>query len=144
MRVTNRTGGPDSFDLAVLPGSDWPATLAITQTGVLANGENVFVDVQVTIPLTAAVGAVGQATVEAISAASPTMRATALLNTTASSDEIAYVALPDSGQVALIDTDRYVVLGVVDVGSAGCQHPWNTAITPNGDQVYVTCPRPIM
>lgn len=141
VRVTNRTGGPDSFDLAVLPGSDWPATLAITQTGVLADGENVSVDVQVTIPLTAAVGAVGQATVEAISAASPAMRATALLNTTASSDEIAYVALPDSGQVALIDTDRYVVLGVVDVGSAGCQHPWNTAITPNGDQVYVTCPQ---
>lgn len=141
LRVTNHTGSSDSFDLAVLPGNDWPTTLVTTQTGVLAPGESAFVDVQVAVPLTVTLGDVGQATVEAVSAAAPAVRATALLNTTASSDEIAYVALPDSGQVALIDTSRYVVLGVVNVGSAGCQYPWSTAITPNGDQVYVTCPQ---
>lgn len=141
LRVTNYTGSPDSFDLAVLPGNDWPATLVTTQTGVLAPGESAFADVQVTVPLTVAVGEVGQATVEAVSAAAPAVRDTALLNITASSDEIAYVALSGSGQVALIDTDRYVVLGVIDVRPAGCQYPGRTAITPNGDQVYVTCPQ---
>jgi DNA-binding beta-propeller fold protein YncE len=139
LRITNRTGEPDSFDLAVLSGNDWPATLAITQTGVLADGESVFVDVQVTVPLTVAVGDAGQATVEAVSVAQPAVRDTAVLNTTASSDEIAYVALAGSGRVALIDTDRYSVLGVVDVGVVGCQNPWRAAVTPAGDQVYVTC-----
>lgn len=139
LRVTNHTGGPDSFDLAVLPGNDWPTTPVIAQTGVLANGESVFVDVQVTVPLPVASGDVGQATVEAVSVAQPALRATALLNTTASSDEVAYVALGENGQVALIDTDRYVVLGMVDVGVVGCQNPWRAAITPAGDQVYVTC-----
>ncbi len=31
VRLTNRTGSPDSFDLAVQPGSDWPTTLSISQ-----------------------------------------------------------------------------------------------------------------
>jgi DNA-binding beta-propeller fold protein YncE len=124
----------------VQPGSDWPTTLSISQTGTLVSGESIVFDALVVVPAEAAVGDVGQSMIDAVSTTSPAVRSTAVLSTTAVSDELAYVALPDSNQVALIDTDGYSVLGVVDVGSVGCQAPFRAAITPTGAQIFMTCP----
>jgi hypothetical protein len=139
VRVTNHTGSPDSFELAVQSGNDWPTTLSISQTGTLADGASMQFDAWVTIPAGAAVGDIGQSTIEATSATSPTVRAAATLSTTAASDEIAYITMSENGLVTLVDTTLYTVLGAVDVGAAGCRGPWQATITPAGDQVYVSC-----
>lgn len=139
LRLANRTGGNDRFDLAVQPGSDWPATLSISQTGVLADWEDVSFQVLVTVPLTATVGDVGQVIVEATSTTTPTFSATALLSTTAASDEIAYLPLIGANSVALVDTALHVELGRIDVRAVNCRSPWRATITPAGDQVYVAC-----
>jgi YVTN family beta-propeller protein len=138
VRVTNHTGSPDSFELAVQPGSDWPTTLSISQTGTLADGASVLFDAWVTIPAGAAVGDIGQSTIEATSATSPTVQATAVLSTTASSDEIAYI-VSSNGSLTLVDTTLRRVLDVVSLDAAGCQIPRRAAITPDGAQVYVSC-----
>ena len=138
VRVANHTGSPDSFDLAVQPGSDWPTTLSIGQTGILADGESVLFDALVAVPAGAVVGDVGQSTIEASSTSTPTVRATATLSTTASSDEIAYVALGNN-KLALVDAVLYTVLGTIDLNAAGCDNPVQVSITPAGDQVYVSC-----
>jgi YVTN family beta-propeller protein len=136
--VDNRTGSPDSFELVVQPGSDWPTTLSISQTGMLADGESIVFDALVAVPAAAAVGDIGQSTIEATSATSPTVRATAVLSTTASSDEIAYI-VSSNFSLILVDTTLRRVLDVVDLSAAGCQSPERVAITPDGAQVYVSC-----
>lgn len=139
VRLTNRTGSPDSFELAVQPDSDWPTTLSISQTGVLADGESIFFDASVAIPAAVAVGDVGQSMVEATSTASPALRSTAVLSTTAISDEIAYV-VSRYGSLTLIDTTLRRVLDVINLSAAGCQSPERAAITSDGARVYVSCP----
>lgn len=138
VRVSNHTGSPDSFELAVQPGSDWPTTLSISQTGTLADGASMQFDAWVTIPAGAAVGDIGQSTIEATSATSPTVQATAVLSTTASSNEIAYI-VSSNGSLTLVDTTLRRVLDVVNLDAAGCQSPRRAAITPDGAQVYVSC-----
>jgi YVTN family beta-propeller protein len=139
VRLTNRTGAADSFDLAVQPGHAWATTTSITRTGVLSDGASIHVQALVAIPSTAAPGDLDQATIMATSVTSPTTSHTALINTQATSGEIAYVTLSQSNLVVLVDAALHTVLGTVDVGAAGCVFPWRATIAPAGHQVYVSC-----
>jgi YVTN family beta-propeller protein len=51
----------------------------------------------------------------------------------------AYVTLSDNDLVALLDTTTHTEIGSVNVGAAGCDHPWQAAMSPDGDHVYVGC-----
>jgi YVTN family beta-propeller protein len=51
----------------------------------------------------------------------------------------AYVTLSDDDLVALVDTATHTEVGTVNVGAAGCGHPWRAAMSPDGDRVYVAC-----
>jgi hypothetical protein len=95
IQLTNRTGRPDSFDLAIQPGYAWPTTTAITRTGVLTDGASIFFFTQVAIPASAAPGDVDQATVRVTSVTSPTITGTAAIATRATSGALAYVTLTD-------------------------------------------------
>lgn len=139
MQVTNRTGNADSFDLAVQPGNLWDTELSIAQTGVLPDGDSMSFEAYVSIPAGAAGGDADQATVQATSVTSPTITSTAQINTSATSGEIAYVTLSQSNLVALVDVALHTVIDTVNVGAAGCAFPWRAAITPAGDQVFVSC-----
>ncbi len=139
VRLTNRTGGPDRFDLAAQPGHAWPTTISITRTGVLTNGESIYFEAQVAIPPTVAPGDSDEAAIVATSLMTPTIGDTALVNTQATGGEIAYVTLSESNRVALVDVSRHTVLDTVDVGAADCFYPWRAAIIPAGHQVFVSC-----
>jgi YVTN family beta-propeller protein len=139
VQLTNRIGSADSFDLSVQPGSAWPTTLSLAQTGVLGDGESVSFTAQVAIPVDAAVGATDQAIILATSVTTPTISDTATLSTYATSGETAYVTLSQSNLIALVDTSLHSVLGTIDVGAAGCVFPWRATITPDGNQAYVSC-----
>lgn len=139
IQLTNRTGRPDSFDLAIQPGYAWPTTTTITRTGVLTDGASISFFAQVAIPASAAPGDVDQATVRVTSATSPTITSTAAITTRATSGLLAYVTLTEANQVALVDAPLHTVLGTVDVGAAGCILPWRAAVHPAGHQVFVSC-----
>jgi YVTN family beta-propeller protein len=51
----------------------------------------------------------------------------------------AYVTLRDSSLVSLVNTATYNEIGTVNVGAAGCDAPWQVAMSPDGDYVYVGC-----
>lgn len=138
VRLINHTGGPDSFALAVQPGSEWTTTLSISQTGTLVGGESIVFDALVVVPVEAAVGDVGQSMIEATSTTSPTVRSTTVLSTTAISDETAYI-VSRNGSLTLVDTTLRRVLDVVNLSAAGCESPERAAITPDGARVYVSC-----
>lgn len=139
LRLTNRTGSPDRFDIALQPGYDWPTTLSITRTGVLTGGASVMIHARVAIPTGAIPGDIDQATLVASSVATPTVSVTAQVTTQATSGEIAYVTLPESNLVGLVDASLYTVVDVVDMGAAGCYYPWRATISPDGREVYVSC-----
>ena len=50
-----------------------------------------------------------------------------------------YDALTNDDKVALVDTTLHQVLGYIDVGASGCEHPRDAAMTPDGTAVLVSC-----
>jgi len=134
-RLINRTGQTHSFDLALLAGHAWSAVLSPTHVSGLPSGGWVSYTVQVTLPLAAEPGAKDTVLVQASSA---THTVTATIQTYAAGD-LAYVTLADDDRVALVDTATRAAVGSVDVGAAGCDHPWRAAMAPDGAYVYVSC-----
>lgn len=139
LRLTNRTGSPDSFDLALTPGYAWPTTLSITRTGVLTDGASVDITAEVAIPATAAPGDVDRAVIAVTSITSPSLASTASIDTQVVSGELGYVALSDSNQVAVVDVPLHTVVATVDVYAAGCTSPQWVSMAPTGHLVFVSC-----
>jgi YVTN family beta-propeller protein len=139
IRLINRTGGPDSFDLALEPGYAWPTTLSITRTGVLTGGASVDFFAQVAIPPAAAPGDSDQAVITVTSVASPSIASTASLATQVVSGELGYVTLTNSRQVTVMDVPLHAVLGTIDVYAAGCSYPTRASMPPTGHLVVVSC-----
>lgn len=139
VRITNRTGHPDSFDIAVQPGHAWPTTTSITRTGVVNDGASSYFAAEVAIPSAAAPGDHDQAAVMVSSVATPSLSSPVAINTHATSGEIAYVPAAGSDLVALVDIGLHSVLTTIDVGAVGCDYPWRATIDPAGNQVYVSC-----
>lgn len=139
LTVTNRTGSSENFDLSLEPGHAWPATLSMAQTGPLAANASLDFDVLVDVPAGASSGDTDLVTVRARSVSAPAIYDTSVLTATASNGQIAAVTLSDNDLVALVDSDLHTLLGVVNVGAAGCDFPWRAAKTPSGSQVYVSC-----
>jgi YVTN family beta-propeller protein len=140
LQLANLTGVTDTFDLALLPGNNWATTLSMTQTGVLADRESIDIGVLVDIPPTANPGDMDTAILEATSVLSPTVISnTAAIQTTATSEEVAYVAVANYDYLALVDAVVHIVVDTVDLNPAGCNFPWRVNIPPDGQTVWVSC-----
>jgi WD40 repeat protein len=140
LHITNRTGTPDRFALTVDSGHAWPTSLSVPETGTLANGQSVTVQAQVTVPAGALPGTQDEATIRVTSVNAPAQYVdTAVIHTTATSGELAYVTLDSHDLVALVDQELHQVVGTIDVGTAGCDRPMRAAMAPNGMMVVVTC-----
>lgn len=139
LEIVNMTGETDSFDLEVLPGNAWTTTLSTDQVGPIEDGENVSFTAWVEIPLESQPGDSDIASIQATSVASPSITATATLNTQVLGDEIAYVTLEDSSMVAMVDVTTQSIIGAIDTGQYGCYSPWRASMTPDGAFVYFGC-----
>ncbi|MFO7539227.1 MAG: hypothetical protein R6X32_14390 [Chloroflexota bacterium] len=61
------------------------------------------------------------------------------VTTTSFVSGLAYVAMSNSNEVAMIDTVSHSYVGLIDVGSSGCFFPWRVAMSPDTAYVYVSC-----
>lgn len=52
---------------------------------------------------------------------------------------LAYVSLPEFSRVALLDTAAHTYVGSVDMAAAGCSYPYQVAMSPGEDYVFVAC-----
>jgi len=104
LQLANLTGITDTFDLSLLPGNNWATTLSITETGELGDRESIDIGILVDIPPSANPGDIDTAIIEATSVLSPTVISnTAAIQTTATSGEVAYVAVANFDYLALVD-----------------------------------------
>ncbi len=139
IELENDTGAIDSFNLDILPGNLWPTSLSNNQVGPIEDGESITFTVSVDVPPDAQPGAIDTATIQASSVNNPTDTATTKLNTTATSEELAYVPMRNSNALALIDAQTHTTLGSIDVAQYGCTAPQRARLTPNGAELYLTC-----
>lgn len=139
LELENHTGFTDSFNLEVLPGNTWTTTLSTDQVGPIADGESITFTAWVEVPIDAQPGESDAATIQATSVASPTVTATAMIATAITSGELAYVPMPYTNGLALIDTQLHVTIGIKDLAQYGCNFPQRARLTPDGTELYVTC-----
>jgi YVTN family beta-propeller protein len=53
--------------------------------------------------------------------------------------QVAYVTLPDTNQLALVDLTQHVTSNTVDLTQFGCYTPQKVRITPDGNKLYLFC-----
>lgn len=83
LKLSNRTGSEDSFDLSV-SGNAWPTSLSMHSTGPILEGESVSFTAEVEIPALVSHGDTDTATITATSVADPAIIDTATVMTKAS------------------------------------------------------------
>jgi DNA-binding beta-propeller fold protein YncE len=138
--LLNRTGASDSFTLTLQSGNAWTATLFLTQTGTLSDNGSIDFELSVEIPPAAEPGDTDSVTIEAASHSAPgTYTDTATVTTVALGGELAYVALSNHDELALVDSGAGIVVDTIDLGPSGCSFPWRVAIPPDGQTVWVSC-----
>ena len=137
LQVVNLTGETDSFDLEVLPGNTWETTLSKDQVGPIEDRESITFTAQVEVPAGVQPWDHDSATIQATSVTSPSLTATAKLNTTTASNELAYV--PSGDTLLLINTQAHTNIGTIDLAQYGCQSARRARLTPNGAELYVSC-----
>jgi DNA-binding beta-propeller fold protein YncE len=139
LELENHTGATDSFSLDVLPGNAWTTTLITDTVGPIEDGESITFTVSVDLPLDAMPGISDTATIQAASVNNPIDTATAILNTTAASGELAYVNYEGNSYLSMVDTVLHVVLDTIDLAPYGCTDTWSTQLTPDGRFLYIAC-----
>lgn len=87
LKVNNRTGNDDSFDLTV-SGNAWPTSLSMANTGIILHSESVTLTVEVQVPDSALPGDTDTVTINATSLTDPAMADTATVTTTAISEPL--------------------------------------------------------
>lgn len=138
--LVNHTNASDSFTLTVQSDDTWEATLSLTQTGAISDGDQVDFLVTVDILPEALPGESQTVTVTATSLAGPgTYTDMATYRTFASSDGLAYVAVSNHNYLALVEINAGLIVGTVDLQASGCGFPWRVAIPPDGETVWVSC-----
>ena len=137
--MINLTGGTDSFNLEVLPGNTWTTTLPTDFVGPIEDRTSVSFTAWVEVPPAAQPGDSDAVTIQATSVTSPTLTATAMITTTVTSGELAYVPMDDSDGIALIDTVTHTTIGSIDMAQYGCDYPQRARLTPDGAELYVMC-----
>ena len=133
--VTNQTGVESDLTLS-LAGNAWPAALAITQTGVLADGAAITFTVYVTVPAAAQPGDSDMLTVTARSTLSPTQVSTATLTTRV--PRPGYVLSYAENRIRILDMLSHADTGLgIDTLPYGAG-PEGDVLSPDGRWLYVT------
>lgn len=137
--IENYTGLTDSFNLELLPGNVYSTTLSSYQVGPIADGERITFTATVEVPLDAQPGYIDQAVIQASSVISPSISETAMINTITASGKYAYVPMANENALALVDTVLQATVGSQDMAQYGCISPQRARLTPDGNELYVTC-----
>jgi uncharacterized repeat protein (TIGR01451 family) len=137
--VENYTGLTDSFDLELLPGNIYPTILLSYQLGPIADGERITFTASVEVPPDAQPAYIDHAIIQATSANSPSITATAMVNTITTSGKLAYIPMANENALALVDTILQATIGYQDLAQYGCSSPQRARLTPDGKELYVTC-----
>jgi len=137
--IENHTGTTDRFNLQVLSGATWTTTLSADTVGPIADGAGITFTAAVEVPMAAQPGEGDSAIIRASSEASPGLTGSVTLNTFVTSGRLAYVPMSSTDELALIDTVLHTTVGVIDLAQVGCENPRIAKLTPDGQELYVTC-----